>query len=212
MRRLKSHALLKSVGNAIGFSAFFFAYFWVMDHPAPFSPLQVIPVFALDHWIVVQQWALIPYASLWFYVCIASGLIETRAEFLDYLYRAGFLCIAGLLTFWLFPTTVPDFGVDWQLYPALAFLKSQDGGANAMPSLHVAFAVFTAAYLNAHLRSCGAPTAVRLFNYAWCALIIYSTLATRQHVFLDALAGMALGALAFSPVQKVSSRLCRINM
>lgn len=183
-----------------------------MEHPAPFFSLKVIPVFAVDHWIVVQEWALIPYASLWVYVCIASGLIQTRDEFFDYLYRAGFLCIAGLLTFWIFPTTVPNFDVNWELYPALAFLKIHDGGANAMPSLHVAFAVFTAAYLNGHLSTCGAPVAVRLFNYAWCALIIYSTLATRQHVFLDALAGMALGALAFLPLPWTYSRLYRTNL
>jgi membrane-associated phospholipid phosphatase len=36
---------------------------------------------------------------------------------------------------------------------------------------------------------------VRALNWIWCLGILYSTVATRQHVFLDVLAGAALGAV-----------------
>ena len=35
-----------------------------------------------------------------------------------------------------------------------------------------------------------------IFNWTWCTGIIYSTLATRQHVAVDVLAGLMLGVLA----------------
>jgi membrane-associated phospholipid phosphatase len=59
----------------------------------------------------------------------------------------------------------------------------------------VAFAVFTALVLACHLRSLGAGTGPRIFNALWCAGIAWSTLATRQHVFLDAVGGAMLGAV-----------------
>ena len=35
-----------------------------------------------------------------------------------------------------------------------------------------------------------------MINGGWCAGIVYSTLAVRQHVAVDVLAGLALGVLA----------------
>ncbi len=73
-------------------------------------------------------------------------------------------------------------------------MKSVDAAGNACPSLHVAFAIFTALWLARLLREVMAPLAVRLFNAGWCAAIIYSTLATKQHVAVDVFAGTTLGA------------------
>jgi membrane-associated phospholipid phosphatase len=58
----------------------------------------------------------------------------------------------------------------------------------------VAFAVFTALWFGRLLRGLGAGRAARELNWAWCAGIVYSTVAIRQHVALDALAGAVLGA------------------
>ena len=41
-----------------------------------------------------------------------------------------------------------------------------------------------------------APAALRVALWIWVALIFHSTLATRQHVALDLLAGTALAAFA----------------
>ena len=82
-----------------------------------------------------------------------------------------------------------------RLHPAFGFLKSVDASGNACPSLHVAFAVFTAIWLNRLLRQMGAGKVVRAFNWLWCLGILYSTVAIRQHVVLDVLAGAGLGAV-----------------
>jgi len=49
------------------------------------------------------------------------------------------------------------------------------------------------------LRELGAPQVVRAGNWLWCMGIVYSTLATRQHVAVDAVAGALLGAIVATP-------------
>jgi membrane-associated phospholipid phosphatase len=67
---------------------------------------------------------------------------------------------------------------------------------NALPSLHAAFAVFSAIWLDRLLRRVGAPLWPRIANACWGLGILYSTIATRQHVAVDIAAGSALGWLA----------------
>jgi membrane-associated phospholipid phosphatase len=75
----------------------------------------------------------------------------------------------------------------------MQFLKRVDVAGNACPSLHAAFCVFTAAVLHAQLRSLGAARWLLAGNLLLGAGILYSTVATRQHVVLDVVAGAALG-------------------
>ena len=63
----------------------------------------------------------------------------------------------------------------------------------------MATAVFSAFWIERLLRDMRAPTAWRWLSLAWVLLIVWSTLATKQHVVLDALAGGALGT-AFAVV------------
>jgi membrane-associated phospholipid phosphatase len=78
----------------------------------------------------------------------------------------------------------------------MSFLKSVDATGNACPSLHVASAVFSGAWLHYLLRRCGAPGWLTLFNWGWCVVIIYSAMATLQHLAVDVMGGVALGASA----------------
>lgn len=201
LRRVRTDRLIKVPATVIGIAVFFVAYFWVMSHPAPGSVLREVPPLAFDHWIAVNQWALLPYGSLWAYIAIGPALAGDRAELRSYACGAVALSLLGLLVFWLYPTAVPPFDVDPHQYPMLAFLKTRDGRANAFPSMHVAFATYTAAVLAAQLRVCRAPRWLRAANVVWAVLIAYSSLATRQHVVLDALAGLVLSGLVFLPLR-----------
>jgi membrane-associated phospholipid phosphatase len=75
----------------------------------------------------------------------------------------------------------------------VGFLKNVDAAGNAFPSLHVATAIFSGIWLDCLLRRFGAPRWSLLFNWMWCIGIIYSTLATRQHVAVDVWGGLMLG-------------------
>ena len=151
-----------------------------------------MPLTRLDHWVGVSDDAMVLYGSLWFYISLAPALAKDKAELWACAQGAAVMAAIGLVVFWLFPTTVPVFAVDWSQYPALQFLKATDVGGNAFPSLHVAFAVFSAVLLGRQLRSVHAPAWTRWMNVLWAFGIVYSTLATRQHVLLDVLGGALL--------------------
>jgi len=147
----------------------------------------------IDQWIGINEFAFVPYVSLWLYVSLAPAFALNAGALRAYATGAFAIALLGLASFWLFPTTTPPFGVDWTQLPMLRLLKESDAGGNAFPSLHVAFAVYSAQVISSQLKSIRAPRWARGFNWLWCLAIIYSTLATRQHVFIDVVGGI-LGA------------------
>lgn len=198
--RMTTLWFLKMTGTTLGIASFFPAYFWVMGEAG--SRALVMPMVFVDHWFGPLEAALPLYASLWLYVSLPAAFAKDRSEFLRYAAATGAMAVVGFVIFWIAPTTVPQFQVDWALYPSLQFLKSADAAGNAFPSLHVAFAVLACAVLAGQLKAVHAPAWVRILNWIWAVGIVYSTLATRQHVALDVLGGMTLGWLcwiAFRP-------------
>lgn len=193
--RVRRHFLLKLVGTTVFTWLFFIGYFHLLRHPA--QPPAVMPLTTLDHLIPFQPWMLFPYLSLWVYVGFAPGLQRTFAELLVYGLWVGGLCLAGLGLFYLWPTAVPPLAIDVSGHAGFAMLQGVDAAGNACPSMHVAVAIFTAIRLEDVLRRAGTPMALRLLNGAWFLAIAWSTLAVKQHVVLDAVAGALLG-LAFA--------------
>lgn len=192
------------LGSVAAMTVFFVAYFWILNHP--FFPLTTIPRTLPDTWVPFSPGALALYVSLWVYVPLAPALLATRRELLDYLLAAVVLSAVGFAVFLLWPTTVPKPVAGAADAPSLAYLKAVDASGNAFPSLHVAFAVFTAMGLGRILRGLGAGPAAQTANWVWCAGIVYSTVAIRQHVALDALAGAVLGAAVAFARRRIQAR------
>lgn len=187
------HFALKSIGIPIFIAVFFGAYFYVLKHPA--YPVTVMPFTLLDQLIGFEPLAVPVYLSLWVYVSAAPAFLATRRELRAFTLGMTATCVAGLVIFWFWPTTVPPATIDWTLYPSVDFLKNIDASGNACPSLHVATAAFSGLWMAHLLRLFGAPLWVQIFNAVWCVAIAYSTVATRQHVAVDMWAGLALGSL-----------------
>ena len=175
-------------------SVFFGAYFYLLKNPA--YPTTVMPFTWLDRLIGFQPLAMPLYISLWVYVSLPPLLLATRSELYGYGVAIAGTCLAGLIVFYFWPTAVPAADIDWALYPDVDFLKHMDASGNACPSLHVATALFSGFWLHHLLSRIGGPQWLRLFNWMWCIGIIYSTLATRQHVAVDVAGGLVLGGLA----------------
>ena len=185
--------VLKSIGIPLFIGLFFGAYFYVLKNPA--YPTTVMPFSWLDQVISFQPWAMSLYVSLWVYVSLPPSLLSTRRELYRYVAGMAGTCLAGLLVFYFWPTAVPAADIDWARYPGVDFLKNVDAAGNAFPSLHVATALFSGVWLDHLLRRFGAPQWSRLFSWMWCIGIIYSTLATRQHVAVDVGGGLLLGGM-----------------
>lgn len=191
LRLFKHLWWLKAPGSALFIWGFFEAYFFLLRYPH--VQVYTMPLTWLDSAIPMQGWAWVPYLSLWFYTCLPPALLPGLRQLIYYGLCVGACCGAGLLCFYFWPTVVPDVAKPAEA--TLALLEGIDAAGNACPSLHVAIAVFSAVWLDMQLRQVGATHWLQLGNWLWCALIAYSTVATRQHVVLDVIAGTTLGAL-----------------
>ncbi len=189
--RMRRHFLLKVVGTSVFTWLFFIGYFHLLNHPA--QAVHVMPLTALDGLIPFVPQALFAYVTLWFYVGIAPGLQLTFLELVVYGLWVGALCLTGLAIFYLWPTRVPAPTIDVTGLPGFAMLQGVDATGNACPSMHVAVAIFTAIRIEQVLRDIAAPNWLYWINRLWFAAIALSTLAIRQHVVLDAVAGALLG-------------------
>lgn len=190
--RFRRHFLFKATGTTAFITVFFVAYFHVLRSTAHQAVLM--PVTAIDDLVGFEPAALYAYVSLWLYVGLPPAIMRGLRELLGYAGWIASLCVAGLACFWLWPTAVPPHLVDTTLYPGYRLIQGLDAPGNACPSLHVATAAFSAIWLDRLLAEIGTGWRLRIINWAWFATIAWSTLATKQHVALDMLAGCALGA------------------
>lgn len=184
---------LKAFGTAVFLTLFFWAYFTVLRHPL--LPPAVMPLTPVDAWIPFSAAAFPVYASLWVYVSLPPAFLASVRALVLYGAWVGAMCIFCLALFWLFPTAVPAFAIDWDAHPELGMLKGLDAAGNACPSLHVASAVFSAWWLVQLVRRLAAPATLAWMATAHCLLILWSTVALRQHVVLDVVAGALVGGV-----------------
>ena len=194
--RWRARPLLNAIGITAYMTLFMVAYFTLLRHPV--YPVTIMPLEGLDRWIHFTPWSMTLYASLWLYISLVPALLTWR-ELPPYIAAVTLLSLAGFTFFFFWPTAVAPSNIDWARYPSVAFLKAVDASGNACPSLHVAFAVLTALWLQRLLLQLRAPRAAQVLNALWCLGILWSTLATKQHVALDLYAGAALGAAVALP-------------
>jgi membrane-associated phospholipid phosphatase len=195
LRLVRDRFWLKFLGVSGFMWLFFTGYFYVLRHPL--QPPTPMPLTAVDGWISFQPWAFWAYVSLWVYVGIPAGLSRDLRSLVRHGAWAALLCLTGLACFYLLPTAVPAAGLaaDRAAHAGFAVLQGLDAPGNACPSLHVATALFSAAWNRRLLRELQAARWAFVLNAVWAALIVYSTLAIKQHVLLDVLGGTLLAAV-----------------
>jgi hypothetical protein len=188
---------LKAVGICAFMALFFAAYFRVLHNPV--NPVTTMPLTPLDAWIPLQPAAFWVYISLWLYVGIAPALQPSLRALLQYGAWATALCATGLACFYLWPTAVPSQA--HHLDPAVAqhagfaLMRGVDAAGNACPSCTWAPRCSPPGGCTACWPRRTHPAWPRLLNAAWFLAIAWSTVAVRQHVVLDVVAGAALGSV-----------------
>ena len=188
---LVRHAVIKAIGIMAFIAVFMLIYLQLLKTPR--VPVTEMPLLWLDHAISFQPHALPMYLTLWLYVSLPPALLTGLPELKHYVVSIAAVCLIGLACFLIWPNAVPPVMVDWASYPGVAFLRDVDAAGNACPSLHVATATFSALWIDRRLRELGAGPVVRWGNWLWCLAIAWSTMAIKQHVALDVLAGFVLG-------------------
>jgi membrane-associated phospholipid phosphatase len=191
--RMRTRWFVKVAGTTVIMTGFFIVYFWLLNHAR--LPVTTVPRIFVDRMIAFRPDALPLYVSLWVYVPLAPALLIHTRDMKAYVATVLALSAIGFGIFVLWPTAVPRPEVGPSQVQSMVYLKAIDASGNAFPSLHVAFAVYTAMLFERLLRTMRSGRLLLWANWLWCLGIIYSTIAIRQHVALDAFAGVILGAI-----------------
>jgi membrane-associated phospholipid phosphatase len=182
--------LLLAVLATLGFCV---PYFLLGNFPV--FPVRELPVTALDRaagfhpglWVWVYQ-------SIYLPINVIPWLTERREDLARYAKAFSLLCVVSFAVFLFFPIrapkpVVPDpTGMYW-------FLQLYDVPVNSLPSLHAGLLVMTLLYARRILAK-DLPRGLGAFCVTWALLILYSTIATKEHYAVDILAGTVLGWLA----------------
>jgi membrane-associated phospholipid phosphatase len=157
-----------------------------------FLPIHTLPMTWLDRWAGFQPhpWAWV-YESNFLLVGVVPWLIVSQVELRRYAAGFALLAVVSFVVFALFPVASPR-PANLEASPFLIFITHVDGPLNAFPSLHAGSLIYALAWAR---RLCGAslnPWMAALL-LAWAALILFATLATKQHYALDLLAGGLIG-------------------
>jgi membrane-associated phospholipid phosphatase len=161
-------------------------------------PVREVPPLPLDRWIPFDPGWIWAYVSIALLVPLAPLLAAQRAELTRYAKGLALLCVACFAAFLLFPVWGPRPAEIAGRHALYALIASYDRPANSLPSLHAGLTAYSLLFAWRVLRGDlgrAARAAVAATGALWGALILYSTLATRQHWAIDVPAG-ALVAIA----------------
>lgn len=203
--RLHSWWCFKFFGTSLFIGLFFIIYFYLLKNS--FFPVTTIPVMKIDNLVHYNIYFLPLYISLWVYVSLPPLLMRRPREVLYYGVYVAILALIGILFYLFFPTTIFQDASIWNDSESMKYLKKIDLAGNAFPSMHVASSLFSYYWIKYHLKQMGAGKVWFLLNFLWCTGIIYSTMATKQHLFYDVLGGVILGFIvAFLTLRDAKKR------
>ena len=162
-------------------------------------PARRVPLTWLDGVIPFRPRWIWAYLSLYLLNPIGPLFTRSRQDLLRYSRGILFLFVSGIVCFVFFPVAGPrPLSADsYWLYQGLTGI---DRPYNSFPSLHAGCAVYAvlfAAYASLDTSHRTLRTCLMTVAWIWVALILYSTIATRQHFFIDLPGGMFLGWLAY---------------
>ncbi|TAL38458.1 MAG: inositol phosphorylceramide synthase [Alphaproteobacteria bacterium] len=144
---------------------------------------HAVPILWLDDMIPFLPWSVWAYLSQFGLLFCAIWHAPDNATRTQAFYAMLLASAIAAAVFIIFPTELPRMAVEG---PAWRLLYTFDVPGNCFPSLHAALAAIAAAAL---VRAGGLWAAVAPL---WAAMIIFSALATKQHVVLDIAGGLVL--------------------
>jgi membrane-associated phospholipid phosphatase len=169
-------------------------YLW-LQHYHLFRTV-VMPATFLDRLIPFSDNSVWLYLSLYLLMPVGPFLMKSRPQIIRYALGIALISLAADVVFVFWPTFYarPEAEGAVALYRLLVYL---DNPYHSFPSLHAAFAIYSALCAGQVLRALEAPMMWRGGVWLWTFLILLATLLTKQHGVADLLAGGALGAGAY---------------
>lgn len=136
------------------------------------------------------------YLSLYLLMPIGPLITVNVRHLCRYALGMVAMSLFSSIIFLLWPTACqrPPTGQTGALYQLLVTI---DRPLNSFPSLHTAFAVFSALCWEAFVGPALESRLWRAGIWAWTLAILYSTISTRQHVALDIAGGSVLAVVSY---------------
>jgi len=190
LRRFRSCWKLKLLLTLVLTILFCVPYLYLARHA--FFPVRQVPAIWIDRAAGFEpRWVWV-YQSVYLLTGCLPWLADSRAQLMQYLRGFAMLSLTCFAIFLFFPTKIarPEVAEPSGMY---ALLMLYDGPYNALPSLHAGFLYFTLAFVQRIYSRL--PSGMSIVLLTWSLLILWSTLATKQHYALDLLAGIALAAI-----------------
>ncbi|MDB5292932.1 MAG: hypothetical protein JWL69_4173 [Phycisphaerales bacterium] len=157
----------------------------------PLLPVHELPLTWPDRAIGFHPyfWVWV-YQSLYVPVNLIPWLATERADLLRYARGFVLLSLISFAVFIFFPIRAPKPLV---AHPTgmYGLLLRYDVPLNSLPSLHAGLLVYTLAF-GRRITAGGKFGAIRALIGAWAGLILYATLATKEHYAVDIIAGAML--------------------
>lgn len=181
-------------GAILFFSAF--VMYHLTNHYPVFTPRE-LPLLSIDRAIPFIPWTVLIYVSEYFFFMAVYLACKDMENVNKYIYSffttQSFSCLIFLLWPTIFPRDlypIPD-GTHPLVDGVWMWLRENDAATNCFPSLHVS-TVYLSAFIFRDEQREKFP-----FFLGWGTLIAFSTLPTKQHYFIDIVAGLGLSLLAY---------------
>jgi len=171
-------------------------------------PLRRVPETWLDRAVGFEPSWIVPYLSIALLVPLMPLMARRRAELLRYALGLFILCAACFAAFLVIPVEGPRPALP-PAHDAYRLMVDYDRAANSMPSLHAGLVAYSFLFGYRVLRDeLGVRGRIAYAAAAtlWGGLILYSTLATKQHWAVDLPVGIAIAAAADAWVWRKSRR------
>jgi membrane-associated phospholipid phosphatase len=169
-------------------------YMFANHYPA--GTVQRLQLSPLDNAVPFVPWTVFIYLSDYFLLFVAFQFCRSRASAERFLITLFSVIFTATVVHWAYPVGFPRelFPLPDGLAPApkraMELLRIFDAETSCLPSLHVGAAMLAPLLIQRE-----APRAYP-WLMAWAILISLSTMTTKQHYFLDVVAGAALAVFA----------------
>ena len=175
---------------SVALSVLFCVPYLLIGHH-PLMPVHMLPLSWVDRVIGFhpQQWVWI-YQSNYLLFNVVPWLTEQREHLRRYVIGFATLSLISFTIYIVYPIQAPKpqvpnpTGMYW-------LLLQYDAPLNSLPSLHAGFLIYTLAY-GRRILADRIPAGLRSLCVLWGGLILYGTLATKEHYFVDIVSGAAL--------------------
>jgi hypothetical protein len=177
-----------------------FTLFYYVPQWIPIFAPSTIPLTPLDERIPFRPWWIWPYMSMYVMLPLTPMLATRARDLWRYTVGMTIMFVTCCVFFFLWPVAYPRPRL---IDPAAAsgfykLVTSIDQPINSLPSLHAGLTAYTMFFAARALRDLPRRTfiAIQIIGWIWAAVILYGTLATKQHYLIDLPPGILIAWIA----------------